>query len=94
MMVSAEAQFDWPALLVQAEYWRQFLARKYRSRFDARLGQYDREMERAQAQVESAEMSEGAYLLLVRKVQALRAHDEEQLIEQLTREEWTRFVTG
>ncbi|NMX37482.1 hypothetical protein HBO34_06265 [Pseudomonas veronii] len=94
MIVAAEAQFDWPALLVQAEYWRQFLARKYRSRFDARLGQYDREMERAQAQVESAEMSEGAYLLLVRKVQALRAHDEEQLIEQLTREEWTRFVTG
>ena len=68
--------------------------RKYHARFDAQLGRYDREMERAQEGVESGEMSEGAYLRRVRQIQVMRTRDEEQLIDQLTREEWTRFVTG
>ncbi|MCP1508096.1 hypothetical protein J2Y83_004069 [Pseudomonas marginalis] len=93
-IVAAEADVDWPALFAQEDYWRQFLMRKYHARFDAQLGRYDREMERAQEGVESGEMSEGAYLRRVRQIQVMRTRDEEQLIDQLTREEWTRFVTG
>ncbi|NVZ72935.1 NEL-type E3 ubiquitin ligase domain-containing protein [Pseudomonas costantinii] len=92
LVIAAEAQNDWPALLAQEEYWVQFLERKYRSRFEAALGQYDRALERALEQVENGTMDEGAYLVLARNVQLSRKRDEETLIAQLTQEEWTDFV--
>ncbi|WLH67091.1 NEL-type E3 ubiquitin ligase domain-containing protein [Pseudomonas sp. FP2309] len=93
-VMAAHAQHDWPALLAQEEYWVQFLERNHRARFEARLGQYDRELEEALAQVESGEMAEGDYLLRASSVQVSRASAANTLIAQLTGEEWQRFTSG
>lgn len=90
-ILANEALLDWPALLVQEEYWVLFLQAKYSARFQATLGHYDRELEIALDRVNSAELSEGAYLALIDDLSAQRRVDEGRLLLALTQGEWSNI---
>lgn len=89
-----EFRLNWPERVREEEFWVEFLERKYAARFEAFLGHYDRDLERAQVQVDSGTMDEGAYLAFLGNLQTLRKTDENTLIAQLTQEEWMAFVIG
>ena len=90
-IIANEALLDWPALLVQEEYWVLFLQAKYSARFQATLGHYDRALEIALDRVSAAELSEGAYLALIDDLSARRRVDEGRLLLALTQGEWTNI---
>ena len=90
-IIANEAQLDWPALLVQDEYWGLFLRAKYSERFQTTLGHYDRALEIALDRVNANELGEGAYLALIDGLSAQRRVDEGRLLLALTQGEWTNF---
>lgn len=89
-----EFGLNWPKTVIAEEFWVEFLERKYATHFEAFLGHYDRDLERALEQVDSGELNEGAFLEYVSNLQALRRIDVNTLIAQLTQQEWTAFVIG
>ena len=89
-----EVGLNWPVRVSAEEFWVEFLERKYATGFEAFLAHYDRDLERAQEQVDSGELDEGAFLGVVSNLQALRRTDEGTLIAQLTQQEWTAFLIG
>ena len=86
-----EAALDWPAWLVQSEYWQRFLQAKYQVRIQATLTTYDRQLEIVLDRLNSDELSEGAYLDSVNDLSRRRRVDEERLFLALTQGEWANF---
>ncbi|MBF6028787.1 hypothetical protein ICY20_13665 [Pseudomonas sp. P115] len=89
-----EDGWSWPAHVQHEPDWVEFLERKYAQRFTSELKEHDRSLQRATDKVEKGLMTEGAYLNHVRTLQAARQTAKDELIRQLTLEEWNEFVIG
>ena len=93
-IVGEELQMPWPSFLEKQHYWVTFLERKYAGRFATALKGYVRPLEIAADKVADAKMNEGEYLNYIGTLQAARQKTRNELIRQLTLEEWNDFVIG
>ena len=89
-----EQGMNWPERLRNKGYWVEFLERKYAQRFTSALKGFDRPLELASDKVANGLMTEGAYLNYISTLQAARQKAKNELIWQLTLEEWNAFVIG
>ncbi|KAF1011877.1 MAG: hypothetical protein GAK32_00539 [Pseudomonas fluorescens] len=90
-IISGEALLNWPELLLQEAFWRQFLQRKYEVRLQAALGQYDQALELALDRVNNGELNEGTYLAQANDISRRRQVGEYSLLRVLTQGEWANF---
>ena len=87
-----EFAMNWPVRVQQEPYWIEFLELKYAARFTAALKRYERPLEMATEKVASGSMTEGQYLNYIATLQAARQIAKNELIQELTLQEWTDFV--
>ena len=90
-ILADEATLDWPGWLLDKEDWKQFLLTKYQVLFHAPMGGYYRELEILSDRLDSGELSEGAYLIIVNDVSRRQQVDESRLFLTLTEGEWGNF---
>lgn len=91
-IIRDEARINWPDLLKDKKYWVTFLELKYPSMFDAARSPYDERYQQALEQVQIGDLSENAYLIKGGEIALAMLSAKNDLVLQLTAQEWAAFV--
>ena len=91
-IIRDEARINWPDLLKDKEYWVTFLELKYPLMFEAARSPYDERYQQALEQVKIGDLSENAYLIKGGEIAVAMLSAKNDLVLQLTAQEWAAFV--
>lgn len=90
-VIQTEQQFDWPALLVNEEFWVEFLQFKHRRRFETARAGYDQAADVLMERVRTEVINEGEYNKKMIELGPQMVNANSELVAELTQLEWTAF---